>query len=118
MITEQGAEKGRLTRAVRPDQTEHVSAHERSGGVVNENALVDLYRRSLRDGDTVAAASDGTETQRHRRVVGRRSAETSHSRQTSASPLRLAAVLPGDVARDVVLLARDLALLMFELSLR
>ena len=60
----------------------------------------------------IAAAFGDLEANRHRAVFADRRAQTRHALETLASPLRLLGVLSGEVARDVVLLARDLSLLL------
>ena len=117
MFTHQRANQRRFSRAVRTEESNRLAAHQRDGEIADENAILHADRDVLGDDDAISAALAGLEPHRHDALVGRRRAQARKSIEAFAASFRLLAVLPRDVARDVVLLGGDLFLLLRELPL-
>src|SRR5829696_2276755 len=117
MIANQRLDQRRFTRAVRPNETEPITAHQRRRHVVDQHSVADLDGRMLSDRDPVTAALRDIEPYRHRCIVRHRRAESRHALESFAATLGLLAVLTREVASDVIALAGDFALLLLVLPM-
>ena len=78
---------------------------------------LDLDRHVLGDDDPISAALANLEPHRHRARVADRCTQPRNPLEPLSPTLRLLGVLSRDVARDVILLRRNLRLLLVELAL-
>src|SRR5512145_509464 len=117
MLAQQRSEQGRLPRPVASDDPEHAGTLQRSVEPLHQRALADRDTGVLCRDDLIATPIGYREPQRHRPVSPDDRAEPRQTFEAFAPPLGLFAVLPGDVAGDVVALFGYGLLLLFERAL-
>src|SRR2546429_9845884 len=106
----------RHTRCSR-DWSSDVCSSDLAAESLLQGVRADRHAYVLGSHHLIAAPFGHLEPQRHRAVGSDDQAEPGQPLETPAPTLGLFAVLSGDVARDVVLLVRDGALLLLERTL-
>src|SRR5215208_5522626 len=114
MTAEQGLQERGFSGSIRTDESEYLVALQNTREAIDERAVAHLHRGLVRHHHAVAPSILHLEPKSHRVFLAHRSAHPRESRQELAPPFCLFAILPGEVARDVILLARDGPLLLVE----
>src|SRR5437879_2039585 len=117
MLAQQCAQQRGLSRAIAPDDPQHAGPLQRPAEALDESARADAQAHVLRAHDLIAAALRHLEAHRHRSFRADHGAEPRQPLEPLAPALGLPGVLPRDVARNVVLLMRDDALLLIVCAL-
>jgi hypothetical protein len=99
------------------DESNTIAPHQRGRNASQQNTTVDIHSGVLGGDHAIPTTLADIEADGHGVAVGERRAETRKPVETLPPPFRLLAVLPGDVASDVVLFRRDATLLLIELTL-
>src|SRR4029077_4421147 len=101
-------------RPVPPDHAEYLRPVQGSAEPLDQRAGPDSHAHVPGRHHLIAAPLGYFESERHRAIGANHRAEAGQAIEALAPALGLAAVLPRDVAGDVILLARDEALLLIE----
>src|SRR5437867_767928 len=117
MLAQGRAEQRGLPRPVASDEPHHAGSVQRAAESLHQGARADRHAHVPCGHDLITAPFRHLEPQGHRVVRSDDRAEPRQPLETLAPALGLFAVLSSDVARDVVLLVRDGALLLLERTL-
>src|SRR5438445_11250300 len=117
MLAQQRAEQRGFSRPVASDDSHHAGSLQGAAESLHQGTRADRHAHVLRGHYLITAPFCHLEPQGHRAVGSDDRAEPGQPLETPAPALGLFAVLSGDVARDVVLLVRDGALLLLESTL-
>ena len=114
MLAQERPEQRGLPRPVASDNPHHARSLQRPVESIDQGARADPHAHVLCAHHLIAAPLGHLEAQRHRAVGPDDWAEPWQPLETFAPAFGLLGVLSGNVARDVVLLVRDGALLLLE----
>src|SRR5256884_4597674 len=117
MLAKERAQQRGFSRPVASDDSHHAGSLQGAAESLHQGVRADRHAYVLGSHHLIAAPFGHLEPQRHRAVGSDDQAEPGQPLETPAPTLGLFAVLSGDVARDVVLLVRDGALLLLERTL-
>src|SRR5256884_6154652 len=117
MLAKERAQQRGFSRPVASDDSHHAGSLQGAAESLHQGPRPARHAHILGSHHLIAAPFGHLEPQRHRAVGSDDRAEPRQPLETLAPALGLFAVLSSDVARDVVLLVRDGALLLLERTL-
>src|SRR5436189_2605812 len=117
MLAQERSQQRGFSRPVASDDPHHAGALQGAAESLHQGTRADRHAHVLGSHHLIAAPFGHLKPQRHRAVWSDDRAEPRQPLETLAPALGLFAVLSSDVARDVVPLVRDSALLLLERTL-
>src|SRR5207245_1434197 len=117
MLAQERSQQRGFSRPVASDDSHHAGSLQGAAESLHQGTRGDRHAHVLGSHHLIAAPFGHLEPQRHHAVGSDDRAEPRQPLETLAPALGLFAVLSSDVARDVVLLVRDGALLLLERTL-